>query len=321
MNAPRIPRRRALAQTGIWLGAALATKPWAAAAQAAAPSPMKPPRPFLYCLNSATLQGQKLGIAKEIQVAGEAGYDAIEPWVSSLRDYVQAGGRLADLRQQIADLGLTVESTIGFAEWLVEDPARRAKGMEQAKQDLDLVAQIGAKRLAAPPAGATEVVGLDPLKAAERYRALLELGDQFGVVPQLELWGFSKALGRLSECVAVAVQSGHPQACVLNDIFHLYKSGSDYHGLAMLNGRAAAVFHLNDYPANPPRERVSDADRVYPGDGVAPLGDILRLLRETGGQRVLSLEVFNREYWKQDALAVAKTGLAKLKQAAARAEA
>jgi len=47
---------------------------------------------------------------------------------------------------------------------------------------------------------------------------------------------------------------------------------------------------------------------------VAPLADLLRLLRETGGQRVLSLEVFNREYWKQDALAVAKTGLGKMKR-------
>jgi hypothetical protein len=33
----------------------------------------------------------------------------------------------------------------------------------------------------------------------------------------------------------------------------------------------------------------------------------------------LSLEVFNREYWKQDALAVAKTGLAKMKAAVDRA--
>ncbi len=274
----------------------------------------------MFSLNTATIQGQKLGIEKEIQVAADAGYDAIEPWISSLDEFVKAGGKLGDLKKQIADSGLTVESAIGFAEWLAEDDARRAKGLERARHDMNLVAQIGGKRIAAPPAGATEVVGLDPQKAADRYRALLEIGDQIGIVPELELWGFSKALGHLSECVEVAVQCGHRRACVLADLFHLYKSNSDYRGLAVVNGRAATVIHINDFPADPPREKIDDSYRVYPGDGIYPVADFLKLLRETGGQRVLSLEVFNRDYWKQDALVVAKTGLAKMKQAVAAAE-
>lgn len=317
MDSNQISRRKAVTRTGLLFGAAFAVDQLAPSASAAVTSAtIKAPPPFLFSLNMATIQGQKLGIEKQIQIAGAAGYDAIEPWISSIVEYVKAGGKPAVLKKQVADLGMTVESAIGFSEWLAEDDARRAKGLEQAKHDMDLVAQIGGKRIAAPPAGATEVVNIDRFKAAERYRALLEIGDQFGVVPELELWSFSKALGRLSECVEVAVQCGHPRACILSDIFHLYKSGSDYHGLALLNGRAAAVMHLNDYPADPPREKMDDSYRVYPGDGSAPLVDILRLLRQTGGQRVLSLEVFNRTYWQQDALVVAKTGLAKMKRVA-----
>jgi 2-keto-myo-inositol isomerase len=315
MDPNKISRRQAVTRAGLLFGTALAVDQLAPFAQSAEPSPAsKASRPFIFSLNMATIQGQKLGIEKEIQIAGAAGYDAIEPWISSIDEYVKAGGKPADLKEQIADLGMTVESAIGFSEWLAEDDAHRAKGLEQAKRDMDLVAQIGGKRMAAPPAGATDVVNMNMLKAAERYRALLEIGDQFGVVPELELWSFPKSLGRLSECVEVAVQCGHPRACILNDIFHLYKSGSDYNGLAVLNGRAAAMMHMNDYPADPPREKVDDSHRVYPGDGIGPLADILRLLRETGGQRVLSLEVFNRTYWKQDPLIVAKTGLAKMKR-------
>lgn len=314
-NMNQISRRNALTKTGLLIGAALAVDKLPASLPAAeTPSTAKARHPFLFSLNMATIQGQKLGIEKQIQVAGAAGYDVIEPWISSIDEYVKAGGKTADLKKQIADLGMTVESSIGFSEWLAEDETCRAKGLEQAKHDMDLVAQIGGKRMAAPPAGATDVVNVDMVKAAERYRALLEIGDQIGVVPELELWSFSKSLGRLSECVEVAVQCGHPRACILNDIFHLYKSGSDYHGLAVINGHAAVVTHMNDYPADPPREKIDDSYRVYPGDGVCPLPNILRLLRETGGQRVLSLEVFNRDYWKQDALVVAKTGLAKMKK-------
>ena len=37
------------------------------------------------------------------------------------------------------------ESAIGFAQWLVEDDKARAKGLEQAKRDMDLVRQIGGR--------------------------------------------------------------------------------------------------------------------------------------------------------------------------------
>ncbi len=321
MRLNPVSRRRALTQAGLLMGTALTADKLSASLLAAeTPATAKAERPFLFSLNMATIQGQKLGIEKQIQIAGTAGYDVIEPWISSIDEYVKAGGRTADLKKQIADLGLTVESSIGFSEWLAEDGTRRAKGLEQAKRDMELVAQIGGKRMAAPPAGATDVIGMDLSKATERYRALLEIGEQAGVIPELELWSFSKALGHLSECVAVAVQSGDPRACILADIFHLYKSGSDYRGLAVVNGPAAPVIHLNDYPADPPREKIDDSYRIYPGDGVCPLADILRLLRETGGQRVLSLEVFNRDYWQQDALSVAKTGLAKMKRVVALSE-
>jgi hypothetical protein len=39
----------------------------------------------------------------------------------------------------------------------------------------------------------------------------------------------------------------------------------------------------------------------------------LRILGATGGRKVLSLEIFNRKFWTQDPLEVAKTGLAKMK--------
>ena len=72
---------------------------------------------------------------------------------------------------------------------------------------------------------------------------------------------------------------------------------------------------MNDYPADPPREKIGDRDRVYPGDGVAPLTQILQDLHNNNSNAVLSLELFNQVYWKQDPLKVAKTGLTKMKDA------
>ncbi|MGI8635643.1 MAG: sugar phosphate isomerase/epimerase, partial [Segetibacter sp.] len=60
---------------------------------------------------------------------------------------------------------------------------------------------------------------------------------------------------------------------------------------------------------------ITDADRTYPGDGVAPIKRILRILGKREKSLVLSVEVFNKNYYAQDALVVARTALSKLKAA------
>jgi len=315
-----LSRRDLLATAGAACGAALLPQCSVPAAQerAGTPRPATDDQPFRYSLNTSTIRGQELGIVREAEIASQAGYDAIEPWMGTLDSYVKAGGSLKDLGKRIRDLGLTVESAIGFAQWIVDDETARKNGLEQARRDMQTLAEIGGKRIAAPPVGAHDKPGPDLATAAARYRALLELGDQIGIVPQVEVWGFSKTLSRLGETVYVAVESRHPKACILPDVYHLYKGGSDFEGLRLLSGSAVQVFHMNDYPSEPGREKISDAERVYPGDGVAPLKQVLRDLRLAGFRGILSLELFNREYWKQDPLEVARTGLQKMKSVVAK---
>src|SRR2546428_785321 len=128
---------------------------------------------------------------------------------------LKPGAKAVTLRKQLTMAGKT------------EKLSRR---QAMTRTGLWVGAALGGSSMAAP-AGATDTPGLDLQKAGQRYRALLEAGDQIGVVPQLELWGFSKNLNRLGECACVAIETGHPKACVLVDIYHLYKGGSDYHGL------------------------------------------------------------------------------------------
>ena len=319
------PTRRDLLTRGGALGATMAAaaalpaipflEETVSAQPTAQPSDRSAAEPFGYCLNTSTIRGHNLTITEEVDIAAEAGYRAIEPWIGKIDAYVEKGGSLKDLAKRIADHGMTVESSIGFAQWIVNDDDKRTKGMEAAKRDMDRVAQIGGKRMAAPAAGAQDRTDVDLMKAAERYRALCELGDKMGVVPMVEVWGFSKTLTKLSQAVMVAVESGHPRACVLADVYHLHKGNSDYRGFYLMAPNSMHVLHMNDYPADPPREKITDAMRVYPGDGVAPLRDILHTLRDIGFTGHLSLELFNESYWKQhDALTVAETGLKKMRE-------
>lgn len=311
--------RRDFLKTSIATGALVSST--AAVASPAITSNSRLDDVFKYCLNTSTIREQTSDIEEQIQIASNAGYDAIEPWMRNLVSYKESGRSLADLRKMLSDKGMTVESAIGFAKWIVDDESQRKQGLEEAKRDMDMLAEIGGTRIAAPPIGAhrSDSPKLDPFVMAERYRALLEVGDQTGVVPQLEVWGFSPNLSRLGESVMVCVEASHPKACLLPDVYHIFRGGSDFGGLELLHQNAVQAFHINDYPAQPARQEMKDADRVYPGDGVAPLSEILNMVGGRGRSVVLSLELFNPNYWKQDALEVAKTGLAKTKAAVAKA--
>jgi len=261
----------------------------------------------------ATIRGHNLGFVKELETASKAGFRSVEIWMDSLQTYLKNGGTLSDVKKRLSDLGVQVENTIGFAAWIVDDDAARKKGIEQMKGEMDMLAQIGCKRIAAPPVGATEMPKLDLNKAAERYRTILEMGDATGVVPQLEMWGFSKNLSRASEVLYVAMESGHPSAKVLLDVFHLYKGATPLDTLHLMSPSAIDILHMNDYPANLSPTDITDADRIYAGDGVAPIKHILQILHQQDKPLIISTEVFNKNYYNQDALAVARTALAKMK--------
>ena len=270
---------------------------------------------FQFCLNTGTIRGFNLTIEEQIDVAAAAGYSGLEPWVNDIRKHVDQGGTLEDLRNRAEDVGITFESAITFPSWIADDPNARAEAIDRMRADMELVAGIGGTRIAAPPSGGTRERMTDLDAIAERYRAVLELGDETGVTPMLELWGFSQTLSRLGEVAYVVTQAAHPKASLLLDAYHMYKGGNSFEGLAQLSGSAMSVFHINDYPADPPREQIGDADRVFPGDGVCPLGFILKTLYATGFRGVLSLELFNRGYWTdfENAEACAATGLRKTK--------
>ena len=141
---------------------------------------------------------------------------------------------------------------------------------------------------------------------AARYRDLLTLGRQYDVTPQIELWGFSHNMSTLAEVLYVAAAADHPDACVLLDVYHLYKGGCNFANMSIVPGPKMHVLHMNDYPDTPPRDTIKDEHRVYPGDGVAPLDYILSTLISGGFHGVLSLELFNREYWQQPPADVAR---------------
>ncbi len=301
-------RRQALQAMGLTAGGSLLKAPVSAMTSSKKAGPM-----FKYSLNMSTIRGQKLGFIKELEIAAKAGFTSVEIWIDTFQTYLQKGGTTAEAKKIIDGLGIKVENAIGFAKWIVDDEITRKAALDQLQHEMDLLAQIGCHRIAAPPSGATGMPLIDLNVITDRYRTILQMGEQSGVIPMVEMWGSSQNLKKISQVLYMATESEHKDALILLDAFHIYKGGSNLNSLPFVGKTAIEVFHINDYPAGIPPAKISEPDRVYPGDGIAPLKQILQVLKNPEKPVVLSLEVFNQSYYAQDALLVAKTGLAKMK--------
>jgi len=304
-----ISRRGVLQLMGVTAGISVVEK----AEASIRPLKTKENPAFTFCLNMATIRGHKLGFVKELETASAAGFHSVEIWIDSFNEYLTKGGALTETKNRLNDLGLKIENSISFNKWIVDDASVRKNGLEQMKKEMGVLAELGCKRLAATGEGATTGNVSDFNTIAERYRTILELGDASGVVPQLEMWGFMKNMSNVAEVLYIAMKSGHPSARILLDIFHLYRGNSSVDTLPLMDPSAVEILHMNDYPATLSSDVITDADRIYPGDGVAPLKRILHVLGKRDKPLVLSTELFNQAYYKQDALLVAKTSLSKMK--------
>ncbi len=269
-------------------------------------------QPFLYCLNTSTIRSEGLSVLDYIDITADAGFVGIEPWVKEIDAYVEQGGTLESIRDRAEKHGIQIVNLIAFFEWAVPEDNRRQKGLDEARRCFAMAETLGCSFVAAPPFGIHDRK-IDLFPVAERFGELIDAVAQYPVVPLLEFWGIAKTLGTLGEALFVAAECGKPGTQILADVYHMYKGSGHFYGLEHLGPGKLGLVHANDYPSQPGRDVIKDADRVYPGDGIAPWDQVVVGLKNAGYQGMLSLELFNPAYWAMGPVAVAQEGMKKLR--------
>lgn len=273
-----------------------------------------------FSLNTSTIRACGLSVEEEIKVAAQTGYKGIELWLSEIDDYLDKGGKLSELKKFLDQHEIKVPNIIAFFQWANPDAELRKEALEEAKQVLSIAQVIDCAYVAAPPAGITDMSELPLEEIADYYSELLDTYEDSGVKPLLEFWGHSEILCSLNEAMQILEIVDDEDALLLADVFHMAKAGDSFELLKELNGNKLGLFHINDYPDAPDVTKLTDQDRVYPGDGVAPFDQIIGILTEIGYTGMFSLELFNEEYQKKGAVHVAKTGLKKMKKVVERTD-
>lgn len=265
---------------------------------------------FTYALNASTIKTTL--ILDQIRIAGQAGYAGIELWHDDIDAHVQAGGSINDIRNALADAGLSVPTTIFLKGWWDTVGSVYAHSLDEIKRRLAQAAELGAPHaIAGPPLG-----DVDMELGAQQYARLLEVGREFHVKPVVEYLGFAAEVNTIETAIAIMDGAGDADATVVLDPFHCFRGGGSLESIGKLSPDRIAISHFNDSPAFPPRALQQDCDRIMPGEGIVDLKRYCALLREIGYNGWLSLELFNRDLWSQDPREVATVGLEKMRAVA-----
>lgn len=264
-------------------------------------------------MNASTLRGYKLSLKDQVKAVSAAGYGGFEPWLKDIHA-ARADGTFADTVKLARDSGLQFVNGIAFGSWVHPDAKVRAAGIEETKRDMAALAEMGCPRIAASMLGVQKPGSpkLTLAEIAERFAAVCDLGAKMGVQPLLEYWGHSVNLCRLEDALAVLAIVKRPGTAVLADVYHTYRGGGDFATFARLMPEQLPVLHVNDYPSTKPRAELTDPDRVWPGDGLAPWKDLFATLDARGIDPWLSIELFNPAYWRTTPTDTLRTGVEKM---------
>ncbi|MDQ7820246.1 MAG: sugar phosphate isomerase/epimerase family protein [Armatimonadota bacterium] len=263
-------------------------------------------------LNGATTGPADL--LTDVRAAREAGYQALEIRDTKLQAYLDGGGTLYALRQQIADAGLEVASLNALEKSTLAAGAAREAVLRRCRILCEWAAALDCPYVVAVPSPRADAPDPDQIEAltVDALRALAQVAERYGVRVGFEFLGFADcSVNTLAAARRIVDAVAHPAVGLVLDAFHFYVGGSTWEMLEGLSADRLYVVHLDD--AEPgPRQALTDAHRLLPGDGVIPLRELVRRLEALGYRGVYSVELFRPEYYRWDPVELARAARAKM---------
>ena len=256
-------------------------------------------------LNGATTMHADL--VTDIKAASAAGYDLLEIWSAKLYKFLETNTP-SDLKGLFLENYLEPYSINSIEHITFRTPVDYAMIKAECETLSKVAGEIGCPYIVVVPgklpAGATkdEIV-------TESVRVLNELADisePHSVSLAFEFLGQTDcSVQTLDLCNEIVEAVNRRNVGNVLDTFHFYAGNSTFKAIDAMKAEKLFIFHINDAESLP-REELTDAHRLYPGEGILPLHEIKEHLDKIGYGRMVSVEIFRPEYWAQDPYDVAR---------------
>ncbi len=240
-------------------------------------------------------------LVTDVESTAYAGFQALELWANKTDKYL-TDHSLDDLKALLTKNNVAPMS-INSIEFITFRGNEYPKIKDRCRELSQLAQFIGCPTIIVVPSPSpswqttwTEIVD-------EHVRVLRDLGDiaaEYGVNLSFELLGFGWCSVRTPRGAwEIIKKTGRDNVGLVVDCAHLYGGGGLFNEIDALDPAQIFTFHLDDLE-DLPKEAITDAQRIMPGQGVIPLGDICRRLQKLGYDGDCSVELFRPEYWEWD---------------------
>jgi sugar phosphate isomerase/epimerase len=241
--------------------------------------------------------------ADALAAAKRAGFDAVEIRRIDFTRAFAAGQTNAQVLDTVRGCGLPV-SAIGVEYgWIFAQGDERARLFDVFRETCANAIALNCDLLMSalgPGAGTIDDAVRNLREAADiagDYRLRLTLEYQVGhpIVTTLDV---------LRDIIAAA---GSVNAGLLLDTYHLQRCGRTGRGFEDVPAQELSYVQFSDVP-DAPLTTTPATDRLAPGRGIIPWGDVLTLLAEKGYSGYLSYEAPNPVHWTRDPVEAAREG-------------
>ncbi len=262
---------------------------------------------MLPCLSQATTLSTPF--ADDLAGVAAAGGTHVELWLTKLEKHLEANS-LADTQTLLADSGLTPSAASYQGGLLHSQGEPRQAHFDHFRRRLDLCQALGVPVLvlAADAVPTPDATGLQ--RAVVSLAQAAQWAAGYGVILALEFRD-GTVCTNLDTAITLVEACREPNAGVCLDLFHFTRGPSKEADLQRLTAANLRHVHVCDV-AGVPRELMTDADRVFPGEGDFRPGPVVERLRQIGYAGAISLELMNPTVWQCKPSQVAELGLAAL---------
>jgi len=243
----------------------------------------------------------------DIKAASEAGFDYVEIWAAKLREYLKTHST-ADLKRLLEENDLEPYSINSIEHITFRSAEDYEKIKVETEEFSEIAAEINCPYVVVVPGKLPENADKEEI-VAESVKILNELGDiadKYGVSLAFEFLGQSDcSVQTLDLCSEIVEKVNRKNVGNVLDTFHFYAGNSTFAAIDNLNPEKLFIFHIND-AEDLPKDQLTDAHRLYPGEGILPIREIKAHFDKIGYDRMVSIEIFRPEYWNENPTEVAK---------------
>lgn len=256
-------------------------------------------------LNGATTM--RADLETDIKAASAAGFDLIEIWAAKLRRFLKTRS-VAELAALLKEAGLSPYSINSIEHITFRTPEDYAKIKAECEELSRIAGELGCPYIVVVPGKLPEDATREQI-IDESVGVLNELADiaaAHGVSLAFEFLGQTDcSVQTLDLCNEIVERVGRENVGNVLDTFHFYAGNSTFGAIEAMRPEKLFIFHIND-AEDLPKESLTDAHRLYPGEGILPIREIKARFDKIGYDRMVSIEIFRPEYWEQDPFEVAR---------------